>query len=166
MENKANQRTEIIKNQIDKFDSKANILIAIVGIIFAVSLSVIDVFNELNSMAETEQTKIKFGLLLTFCIIYFVSFAAEMFLLIGVIFPRKKKNTSKIDMSYYFDVANLSADEIKQHLIKDTEDPAIIQLSTNAKICVKKHKFLEAAIWTMIPMFISIFAMFFIAILM
>lgn len=70
---KINENINIIKEQIDKFDNKANILITIVGIIFAISLSMLDVFREFESITIT------YILLLIFTILYFISFGVEMF---------------------------------------------------------------------------------------
>ena len=96
VKNKARENISIVKSQIESFDNKANILIAIVGIIFAVSLGVFDAFKSINISEASEQMKVKYGWLIALCIIYFISFSCEMVLLLSVIFPRKKKyNKSK-----------------------------------------------------------------------
>ena len=68
-------------------------------------------------------------------------------------------------MSYYYDVVKLDHKEIKSNLIEDNEEYVIDQLLINSKICVIKHNFLVAAVWTMIPLFASMFALFFVSIL-
>ena len=163
--NKARENISIVKAQIASFDNKANILIAIVGIIFAVSLGVFDAFKSINISEASEQMKVKYGWLIALCIIYFISFSCEMVLLLSVIFPRKKKYNKRLEMSYYYDVAKLNHEEIKSNLIEDNEEYVIDQLLINSKICVKKHNFLVAAVWTMIPLFASMFALFFVSIL-
>ena len=65
---KAIENIGIIKEQIDKFDNKANILITIVGIIFAISLSMLDVFRTFESITAS------YILLLIFTSLYFVFF--------------------------------------------------------------------------------------------
>lgn len=156
---KVNENIGIIKEQIDKFDNKANILITIVGIIFAISLSMLDVFRTFESITAS------YILLLIFTSLYFVFFGLEMFFLIMVIYPRKKKNKDKKSLSYYIDVSKMTDDEIIDSF--DNEDciSEIDQLKINANICTRKHKYLVKAIWTLIPLFVFVLAMFFIAII-
>ena len=75
-EEKIKENIRVIKEQIDKFDSKANILIAIVGIIFAISLNILDIFQDLQFEPVT------YILLLIFTVLYFISFILEMIFLI------------------------------------------------------------------------------------
>ena len=155
---KANEKIIIIKEQIDKFDNKANILIAIVSIVFAVSLSMLDIFREFESIT------VSYILLLIFTSLYFISFGLEMFFLIMVIYPRRKKNKDKKSLSYYLDVSSMTDDEINACLENIDRSSEIDQLRINANICTRKHKFLVRAIWTLIPLFTYVLAMFFVAI--
>ena len=154
-----------IKEQIDKFDSKANILIAIVGIVFAVSLSMLEVFRQLTKNGLVGAVKIRYILLLVFTILYFISFAVEMAFLLLVIYPRKKKSSDFKSLSYYMDVDNMTDEELCKRINDDNEMPEIDQLKVNAKICTQKHRFLVKSIWTLIPLFINVLIMFFIAII-
>lgn len=156
---KANEKIIIIKEQIDKFDNKANILIAIVSIVFAVSLSMLDIFREFESIT------VSYILLLIFTSLYFISFGLEMFFLIMVIYPRRKKNKDKKSLSYYLDVSSMTDDEINACLENIDRSSEIDQLRINANICTRKHKFLVRAIWTLIPLFTYVLAMFFVAII-
>lgn len=156
---KANEKIAIIKEQIDKFDNKANILIAIVSIVFAVSLSMLDIFREFESIT------ISYILLLIFTSLYFISFCLEMIFLIMVIYPRGKKNKDKKSLSYYLDVSTMTNDEINAYLENIDRSSEIDQLRINANICTRKHKFLVRAIWTLIPLFTFVLAMFFVAII-
>lgn len=156
---KANEKIIIIKEQIDKFDNKANILIAIVSIVFAVSLSMLDIFREFESIT------ISYILLLIFTSLYFISFCLEMIFLIMVIYPRGKKNKDKKSLSYYLDVSTMTNDEINACLENIDRSSEIDQLRINANICTRKHKFLVRAIWTLIPLFTFVLAMFFVAII-
>lgn len=156
---KANEKIIIIKEQIDKFDNKANILIAIVSIVFAVSLSMLDIFREFESIT------ISYILLLIFTSLYFISFCLEMIFLIMVIYPRGKKNKDKKSLSYYLDVSTMTNDEINAYLENIDRSSEIDQLRINANICTRKHKFLVRAIWTLIPLFTFVLAMFFVAII-
>lgn len=156
---KANENINIIKEQIDKFDNKANILIAIVSIVFAISLSMLDILK------NREAITISYILLLIFMSCYFISFGLEMFFLIMVIYPRRKKNKDKKSLSYYLDVSSMTDDEINACLENIDCSSEIDQLRINANICTRKHKFLVRAIWTLIPLFTSVLAMFFVAII-
>ena len=156
---KANENINIIKEQIDKFDNKANILIAIVSIVFAISLSMLDILK------NREPITISYILLLIFMSCYFISFGLEMFFLIMVIYPRRKKNKDKKSLSYYLDVSSMTDDEINACLENIDCSSEIDQLRINANICTRKHKFLVRAIWTLIPLFTSVLAMFFVAII-
>lgn len=156
---KANEKIIIIKEQIDKFDNKANILIAIVSIVFAVSLSMLDIFREFESIT------ISYILLLIFTSLYFISFCLEMIFLIMVIYPRGKKNKDKKSLSYYLDVSTMTNDEINAYLENIDRSSEIDQLRINANICTRKHKFLVRAIGTLIPLFTFVLAMFFVAII-
>ena len=156
---KANEKIAIIKEQIDKFDNKANILIAIVSIVFAISLSMLDIFREFESIT------VSYILLLIFTSLYFISFCLEMIFLIMVIYPRRKKNKDKKSLSYYLDVSSMTDDEINACLENIDYSSEIDQLRINANICTRKHKFLVRAIWTLIPLFTFVLAMFFVAII-
>lgn len=156
---KVNENIGIIKEQIDKFDNKANILITIVGIIFAISLSMLDIFREFEAITTS------YILLLVFTALYFISLCLDMFFLIMVIYPRKKKNKDKKSISYYIDVSMMTDDEILAHFGNEDCISEIDQLKINANICTRKHKYLIKAIWTLIPLFVFVLAMFFIAII-
>lgn len=156
---KVNENIGIIKEQIDKFDNKANILITIVGIIFAISLGMLDIFRGFEAVTTS------YILLLVFTVLYFSSFCLEMIFLIMVIYPRKKKNKDKKSLSYYIDVSTMTNDEILSSFDNEDYISEIDQLKINANICTKKHKYLIKAIWTLIPLFVFVLAMFFIAII-
>lgn len=156
---KATENIGIIKEQIDKFDNKANILIAMVGIVFAISLSILDVFRVFETITAS------YILLLIFTSLYFISFCLEMFFLIMVIYPRRKKNKDKRSLSYYIDVSSMTDEEIYMCIDSKEYSSEIDQLKINAKICTIKHKFLVNAIWTLIPLFLFVLAMFFTAII-
>lgn len=156
---KTNENIAIIKEQIDKFDNKANILITIVGIIFAISLSVLDIFRVFKSITAS------YILLLIFTSLYFISFGLEMIFLIMVIYPRQKKNKDKKSLSYYLDVSTMTDEEIRTCLESKDCSSEIDQLKNNANICSRKHKLLVKAIWTLIPLFVFVIAMFFIVLI-
>lgn len=94
---------ENIQQQIEKFDNKASILISVVGITFAISLSMLEIFSGYKAA-----DKCKYIWLLLICILYFTSFALEMIFLLAIIYPRKKKTKNKIAIAYYLDSAELT----------------------------------------------------------
>lgn len=164
--NKADAAITSMQEQINKFDNKANILITIVGIIFALSLGILDTFNQFDKNSMTCEMQEKYIWLLILSALYFVSFTIELTFLIFVIFPRKKKD-GKTSINYYMDVANMNRDEIMALINKDDDEEnasAVDQISVNAKICKLKHKYLVFAIWCLIPLFVCMFAVFFVAI--
>lgn len=168
METKKNLNNDlsIVQRQIEKFDNKANSLIAILSIVFAISLSMINVFIEIASSEMTQKNFIKYILLIIFSILYFISFVCEMVFLISVIYPRRKKGSDIKSLTYYWDVASMKDEEIKKLADKKNDcTDTIDQLKINSGICVKKHKNLVKAIWIMVPLFVFMFALFFTAII-
>ncbi|MDE7083154.1 MAG: hypothetical protein K2O89_05555 [Clostridia bacterium] len=161
----ANDNLKTIKEQITKFDEKANSLIAIIGIIFAISTCMLDVFDRILTAEQTPELHTKYILLVIFAVTYFLSFFLTITFLILVILPRKKKDYHNISLSYYMDVANLNKEEIIKLINKDeTIETIAEQLIVNSKICKRKHKFFVISIYSLIPLFISMAALFFIAI--
>lgn len=167
MSNNADKSLLSIQEQINKFDNKANSLITIVGIVFALSLGILEVFNQFVGIELTGELLLKYHLLIIFSTLYFISFTVELVFLILVVYPRKKKE-GQLSLTYYADVAGLSKEQIKELLQESEENSlaAIIdQISINAKICKQKHKFLVIAIWSLIPLFVFMFSVFFTTIL-
>lgn len=102
---KANEKIAIIKEQIDKFDNKANILIAIVSIVFAISLSMLDIFREFESIT------VSYILLLIFTSLYFISFCLEMIFLIITV-----EAIEEIVLSYLKRVSDFVIDHEKEFI--------------------------------------------------
>ena len=167
MFNKAENSLLSIQEQINKFDNKANSLITIVGIVFALSLGILDTFNQFFGEELTAELRLKFRVLIAFSILYFISFTVELVFLILVVYPRKKKE-GQPSLTYYADVAGLSKEQIRE-LLRESEENSLAttidQISINAKICKQKHRFSVIAIWSLIPLFAFMFSVFFTAIL-
>lgn len=156
---------ENMQRQIEKFDNKASILIAIVGIVFAISLGLLDIFRQLFSAEIIPEIMVKYILIVVFISLYFISFVLEMLFLLLVIYPRKKKQVGYDSLSYYMDVAKMTKEDIAEYANKLNETNILVeQLSINAKICANKHKNLVIAIWLMIPLCVSMITLFFMAI--
>ena len=137
MSNNAEKSLLSIQEQINKFDNKANSLITIVGIVFALSLGILDTFNQFVGIELTEELQYKFRLLILLSTLYFISFTVELVFLILVVYPRKKKE-GQPSLTYYADVAGLSKEQIRE-LLRESEENSLAttidQISINAKIC-------------------------------
>lgn len=163
VEEKAKANTQVIKEQIDRFDNKANILIAVVSIVFAISLSMVDVFYRLHT-SQTQENNARYICLIVFACLYVVSFACEMSFLVAVIYPRKKTTANKSTL-YYYDVCNMSTKTIVDKLEREDICVEVEQLKNNATICKKKHELIVCASWTLFPLFTFAIAMFLTAII-
>ena len=146
-----------IQNQIASFDNKASILLSVVGIVFALAISFLEIFHadffiELN--CETA-----FWFYFIFCLLI-LSTVGSLTLLILAIVPRKHSGDKKYP-NYYVDINDLSTDELKT-LIKEYEekdDLILEQIKINSGICCRKHTFLKFAIISLAPFIASIIAM-------
>lgn len=135
-----------VLSQINSFDSKASILISVIGIIFALSFSLLEYFS-LYACNEIKH--------ITFAITY-ILFVISSLLTIAfsvlVIIPRTSKE-KKNNINYYMDLCEINYDDFKRNSSDFYFDESVFfnQIKTNAKICKKKHKFLRLSIFSMIP---------------
>ena len=161
MTDNKNSRAEIldcIQCQISKFDNKANILLIVVGLIFAGSMQVFTVFSDLDRILESE----KFISLCVFGVAYLLNSMLTIGLLVGVVYPRRKKyNKKDIDVNYYYDIhryAQLKGKEKLSEKIDDynheDKDVMVSQIIINSSIAVKKHQFITASCISMIPQYV------------
>lgn len=132
-----------IKEQIVSFDNKASILITVLGIIFALSFSTIDllVTNNYNWWVY-----LFFGL-------YMLCLIISICLSLCVIMPRgRKKSRPKSIVSksctYYGDLKDMAADEFDSIALKETN---FEQIRTNSLIAWKKQQFVRVTIFSLIP---------------
>lgn len=141
-----------INYQISSFDNKASILISAIGIVFALSLSFLDVFCKEEFLSKSLIFK-------TFYYILFILFIFNTIIVIGsyilVIIPRKKIGNKKY-ANYYNDIAELDIDDHKDYddLLEDyTKNDILLteQIIINSKICKIKHTFLKIGIISLIP---------------
>ena len=128
-----------VQSQIGAFDNKASVLLSIVGIIFAFSLSFLDVFNEDYFACKTKCYKTTFSVLF---ILFVITTIASILCFIMVIIPRKHKG-DKLYPNYYRDIVKMNLDEldakIKSTEKEDEENFILEQISINSKICMTKH---------------------------
>lgn len=149
-----------INNQISSFDNKASILISAIGIVFALSLSFLDVFCEETFLLKSQNFK-------TFYYILFILFIINSIIVIGsyilVIIPRKKIGNKKY-VNYYNDIAEFDLDEHDDYdglLEEYTKNNRLLteQIIINSKICKKKHLFLKIGITSLIPFSLLLLAL-------
>lgn len=158
---------EEIEVQINKMDNKAGLLISAVGIVFALSIDLLDIFSKkgFESMAKWRRITAY-----AFSILYVLSFIFSMLMFISSIFPRKNKkqkesNNEYLHVNYYYDLSELQKAEEKdkrdgifnEALSEEvkTLDNLTNQIFTNADICRKKHDKLFYGIIALVPFAIS-----------
>ena len=146
-----------IQSQISSFDNKASILLSVVGIIFALTLSFLDVFHSEFFIGKDITFK-AFYILLFIC--YILITISLIILLILVIFPRKHNGKEKYP-NYYLDIKDLSKQDLKDAIKRYSkeEDMILEQIKINAEICMKKHKCLQLGTIFFIPFIICIVVM-------
>lgn len=163
MSNNAKDNVSVIKEQINNFDNKANILIAIVSIVFTLSLNMLDYVNNLK--LGLPENHIKYIIFLIIFCVYCAVFSIEIIFLVLVIYPRKNQSDKLKSAHYYLHLSRMTRDEIASTLAKSSEESDIEQLQVTSRICAKKHKFIVCAIWSLIPLFVLLFAMCFVVII-
>lgn len=146
-----------IQTQIGSFDAKATTLLSIVGIVFGLALSCIDVIHQDFFVSKCDSFKCWFTVLL---IIFLVSTLFSIFCFVMVIVPRKNK-TDVLCPNYYKDINKMDELQLKTAIqnYNDKEDLIIGQIKINSSICYTKHKWLIAGICSFIPFVILLIVM-------
>lgn len=153
----AKESIAILKEQINNFDNKANILIAIVSVVFTLSLNILDYVREIQQTLPDGLSK--YILLLVFFCLYCIAFSLEIIFLVLVIYPRKDKQQKEKSSHYYMNLAKMTEKEVASALAENSEQSDVEQLHIVSRICAKKHKFIACSIWMLIPLFVLLFAM-------
>lgn len=148
-----------IQNQISSFDNKASILLSIVGIIFALTMSFLDVFH---TSFYVEQNTVFKGWFSSIFVIYIIITILIIVSFILVIIPRTNKEKTKYP-NYYRDIKNMTKEELKQSLIEYSNSNELIieQIMINSSICNKKHFWSKIGITLMIPFILCIISLIF-----
>jgi hypothetical protein len=136
-----------VSSQIASFDNKAGILISVIGIVFALSLSLVDVVPLLKG----NQTDY-----IVFCVFFVLSLVSSITSIVFsllVVIPRENKQ-KKINVNYYRDLDGMSFDDFRKDKLAFTDDEEVMfnQIKTNAHICNRKHHFLKLSIFSLIPL--------------
>ena len=155
-----NENKEILnglQSQIVSFDNKASILLSVVGIIFALALSFLDVFHSGFFIEKCLRFKISyyilFGGFILATVISIFSFAM-------VILPRKHNRKVKYP-NYYKDIVKMTKNDLENALndYSNKNDLILDQIMINAEISEKKHKWLFVGIISLVPFVLTIVAL-------
>lgn len=145
------QKTETLKillDQIKSFDNKASIIVSILGLVMALSFTVIGAING-------KAVKVKPYIFASF-MLFLLSILTSLFFSIKVFMPRKRaKNIMVIEKSttYYEDLKNMDEKGFEDLFNSNNElGISMEQINQNAIICSKKHKNLSISIFMLIPM--------------
>lgn len=138
-----NEKKEIlngIQNQIASFDSKASIFIAAIGIVFAVVISLFDVFHSEWFSKASDSYQIWFKVL--FCVFLLVTISL-LLMFVLVLVPRKSFSQKKYG-NYYRDISLTNRNELDAMLHDYSMDDELLtdQIKINADICGRKHLFI------------------------
>ena len=146
-----------VQSQIASFDNKASILISVVGIIFALALSFLDVFH---MDFFIEQSAFFRGWYYGLFIAFIVATVFSILSFAMVILPRKHRAQAQFP-NYYRDIVKMNSEDLKTAINKYVEEDALIigQLKINSEICYKKHKWLCVGIISMIPFVLILIAL-------
>lgn len=152
------EKQKILDNiylQISSFDNKANIFITVIGIVFALSLSFLDVFKDCSFVKSNCGVKIYYYI----CFMLFVlNIIFSIFAFVMVIVPRKYKG-KKVNANYYKHITRMSIGDLKKEIndyIKDDEQ-IINQIKINGDICNKKHNWVMTGMISLLPCIIWLF---------
>lgn len=145
--------------QINYFDSKAGILISVIGIVFGLSLTLLTNFKEYSAY---KQKLIAFAIIYT---LFVISSLITITFSVLVIIPRGSKE-KKNNVNYYMDLCAMEYEDFKSNSTNFYTDESTFfnQIKINAKICKKKHQFLRYSILSMIPCALFVLALIGIAI--
>ncbi|CCV64715.1 hypothetical protein BN85411380 [Alteracholeplasma palmae J233] len=137
---------DIVLNQISSFDSKASVVVSIMGIVFALSFTVIEIISDKADKVKPQ--------IFIFFILFLISIITSLTFSVLVLFPKNRKGkTSKKSLTYYKDLRDIMSDDEYMMLFKDANDCGISieQIKQNAIICSFKHLMLKISIIFMIP---------------
>ena len=137
---------ELVLNQIASFDNKASIIVSILGIVFALSFTVIEVISN-------KSCQIKPYIFSSF-LFFLISIIAALAFSVLVLLPKNRKGKfNQKSLTYYKDLKDITDDEYIR-LFKDNDNcgVSIEQINQNARICSFKHLMLKISIILMIPM--------------
>ena len=146
-----------LQSQIGSFDNKASILLSVVGIIFAIALSFLDVFHSDYFIEKYLCFKIGYYTLFG---VFILATVASIFSFAMVILPRKHNREVKYP-NYYKDIVKMTQKDLERALedYSNKNDLILDQIMINAEISEKKHKWLFVGIISLVPFVLTIVAL-------
>ena len=119
-------------------------MLSVVGIVFALALSFIDVFHEDFYLSACECFKTWYTVV--FCLFIFSATVTILFFVL-VIIPRKNKEET-LYANYYWDVCKMNSEQLSAALkdYSDKDELVIGQIRINSAICKNKHRCIYGAI--------------------
>ena len=155
MEDKKEEKINILNgiySQISSFDNKSSILISVIGIVFAISLNFLSIFQMEQFINSNISLKVWYYIFFfLFCAVSFASILS----FVMVIIPRSDKR-AKNSPNYYKNISNMSIDEISIAINEKSNEYLLNQIKINADLCMKKHKWLMVGIYLLIPFSLTI----------
>ena len=137
---------ELVLNQITSFDNKAAIIVSILGIVFALSFTVIEVIS--NKTAD-----IKPYIFASFIMFFIIIIASLTFAVLALMPKNRKGQTEEKSLTYYKDLKDMTNDEYTTLFEKNNDcGISIEQINQNSRICQHKHFMLKTSIFFLIPM--------------
>ena len=135
-----------ILTQISAFDTKASILIAVVGVIFSLVSSFI-IGHDLQIFSDSYAW---IGWLYkSLVILFFLNSLFAMLCMVLVILPRRRKEDGTLYANYYSDIVKIPKEELDE-AIKNLDIDG--QIKINAAICLKKEKWLRVGLISLAPL--------------
>lgn len=155
MEDKKEEKINILNgiySQISSFDNKSSILISVIGIVFAISLNFLFIFQTESFINSAISLKVWYYIFFfSFCLVSFSSILS----FVMVIIPRSDKR-AKNSPNYYRNISCMSIEEINNAIMEKNSDYLLNQIKINGDLCMKKHKWLMAGIYLLIPFAVTI----------
>lgn len=155
MEDKNEEKINILNgiySQISSFDNKSSILISVIGIVFAISLNFLFIFQTESFINANVSLKSWYYIFFySFCIVSFSSILS----FVMVIIPRSDKRAIN-SPNYYKNISKMSIEEINNAINEKSNDYLLNQIKINGDLCTKKHKWLMTGIYLLIPFALTI----------
>ncbi|WP_026389817.1 Pycsar system effector family protein [[Acholeplasma] multilocale] len=134
MQEKLEKVLASVQSQINKFDNKANILLVIVGIYYAI----IGVFlGVTGKIGEIKNSDIKISLIVVLVITMILIFISTISSILCVM-PRKRVDSKNKSQFYYYHIFKMKESEITGEVDIETLKE---QIKINATICKGKHDY-------------------------
>ena len=157
MRDEYKEALEKIQSQIASFDSKANVLISVVGIVFGLALSLLKNVHEQFFINQSCEYRTWYIILIA----VFVLFCGGAILCFALVIRPRKSKSRRGFPDYYETVRQMDKGSFRKLMKKYTEYDDMVneEIINIARICYSKHWWLCAGMIVMIPLVLSILAL-------